>query len=288
MSAITRAANRAVLKLSKHSPKILFGAGIAGMVGTVVVASRAAIKAQPIMQSAHDRLEHAEKAISLNGPEVHKKVVVSVYQDTAIELGKIYAPVVVLGGLSIVCLTKSHQILTNRNVALTAAYAGIDKAFREYRERVVAELGQEKDYEFAHKMTAKDIVEYDAEGNPVIKEQKKVSKDAQHIYGRLFARSTTRYWEKPNGYNCTFLDSNLKYANYLLKQKGHLFLNEVYDMLGYDRTPEGALVGWLYNGSKDTDGYVDFGFYSNTDFMAGFEPDVFLDFNVDGIIYDQI
>lgn len=291
MSAITRAANRAVLKLSKHSPKILFGAGIAGMVGTVVVASRAAIKAQPVLQSAHDRLEQVEKANYesqyQNGKEVHQKVLVDIYRETAIDLVKIYAPVVVLGGFSIVCLTKSHEILTNRNMALTAAYAGIDKAFREYRDRVVAELGEEKDYEFAHKMTSKDVVEYDKDGNPQIKEQKKVSKDAQDIYGRLFDKGN-RHWEKNNGYNCTWLDSNLKYANYLLKQRGHLFLNEVYDMLGYDRTPEGSLVGWLYNGDKDSDGYVDFGFYRNTDFMAGFEPDVFLDFNVDGIIYDRI
>lgn len=290
MSAITRTANRAVLKLSKHSPKILFGAGIAGMVGTVVVASRAAIKAQPVMQSAHDRLENVENTVwknDENGQEAKKHQTVKVYQDTAVDLVKIYAPVVTLGAFSIVCLTKSHQILTNRNMALTAAYAGLDKAFREYRARVIDELGQDKDYEFAHKMTSKDVVEYDKDGNPQIKEQKKVSKDAQDIYGRMFDPAN-RYWEKNNGYNYTWLDSNMKYANLLLKRRGHLFLNEVYDMLGYDRTPEGSLVGWIYYGDKNSDGYVDFGIHRNSDFVAGFEPSTFLDFNVDGVIYDKI
>lgn len=288
MSAITRTAHRAVLKLSKHSPKILFGAGIAGMVGTVVVASHAALKAQPVMQSAHDRLENANGGDwSERDPEGHKHAVVKVYQDTAVDLVKIYAPVVLVGVTSIVCLTRSHQILTNRNVAITAAYAGLDKAFREYRERVVTELGQEKDFEFAHKMTTKDIVAYDEAGNPVIKEQKSVSKDASTLYGRWF-NDSNRHWEKNNGYNVTFIENQLKYANYLLKLKGHLFLNEVYDMLGYDRTPEGCVVGWLFYGKDGSDGYIDFGIYQHPDFMAGYERNCFLDFNVDGVVYDQI
>lgn len=289
MSAITRTAHRAVLKLKKNSPKILFAAGMVGMAGTIVFSARAAVKTQPAVQEFKNKIETIEDdtdahRISL---EERKTLILQEYGNFGFEMTKAYAFPVVLGLASAAALTKSHQILTARNAAVTAAYAGLDKLFKEYRQRVVAELGEQKDQEFAYGSTSKDIVAYDEGGNAVIQEKKSIPKDAKSLYGCWFDEGN-RNWSKNNGYNYTFLDNQQQWANLQLKSRGHLFLNEVYDLIGMPRTKEGAVVGWIYYGKDESDGYVDMGFHKNPDFVAGFERNVFLDFNVDGVIYDKI
>ena len=83
-------------------------------------------------------------------------------------------------------------------------------------------------------------------------------------------------------------------ANDKLRDRGHLFLNEVYDMLGMQRSKAGNIVGWLYNPDDPDypgDGYVDFGIYDLYDetkrrFVNGYEKSILLDFNVDGNIWE--
>ena len=87
-----------------------------------------------------------------------------------------------------------------------------------------------------------------------------------------------------------FLLRQQNYANDLLKSKGHLFLNEVYDMIGIPRTKAGQVVGWIYDEKNPVgDNFVDFGIIDihkerNRAFMNGYEKNVLLDFNVDGNI----
>ena len=91
-----------------------------------------------------------------------------------------------------------------------------------------------------------------------------------------------------------FLKDQQRYANDRLKTKGCLFLNEVYDMLGFQRTKAGACVGWVYDEKHPTgDNFVDFGLYNGYNdrtnaFVNGRERSVILDFNVDGYILDLI
>ena len=97
-------------------------------------------------------------------------------------------------------------------------------------------------------------------------------------------------WDKDAEYNLMFLKQQQNYANEMLKSKGHLFLNEVYDMLGIPRTKAGQVVGWIYDEKKPVgDNFVDFGMYDinrpkNRDFVNGYERTIILDFNVDGDI----
>ena len=81
----------------------------------------------------------------------------------------------------------------------------------------------------------------------------------------------------------------------MLKSRGHLFLNEVYDLLDIPRSKAGQVVGWVYNKNNNVkgDNYVDFNIYDITDkakrsFVNGYERTILLDFNVDGVIYDLI
>lgn len=285
---ISLAAGRAALKLRKHSPTILFATGIAGTVATVVVACKATIKAQKVHEKhtnaigiANDRLEKG-----VYDKDAHKHHVVTAWTETSINYAKLYGPAFILGVTSIACLTKSHQILTSRNTAVMAAYAGLDKAFKGYRQRVVEELGEEKDTEFAHGVEKKVATGYDEKGNGFSKDTKSAPKDAQTAYGKWFDERN-RHWAKEHGYNTVFLENQQKWANLRLKSKGHLFLNDVYEMLGFEDTAEGQQVGWYYD-NDNGDGYVDFGFNRYPDFMAGYERTVFLDFNVDGPILQFI
>ena len=101
-------------------------------------------------------------------------------------------------------------------------------------------------------------------------------------------------WSRDSECNLTFLKTQQVYANELLKAKGYLFLNDVYDMLGIPRTKAGQVVGWVYNEENPSgDNYVDFGIFDinnirNREFINGYANVIILDFNVDGNILDLI
>ena len=110
------------------------------------------------------------------------------------------------------------------------------------------------------------------------------------IYARFFNGSCPA-WTKNPDMNMMYLMTQRQYATDMLKLKGHLFLNEVYDMLGMTRTKEGQVVGWVYDPDNPIgDNYVDFGIFEdyNQDFVNGYETTALLDFNVDGNILDRI
>ena len=78
-------------------------------------------------------------------------------------------------------------------------------------------------------------------------------------YARFFDESS-QYWDKSPEMSLMFLKQQELYANCILKSKGHLFLNEVYDMLGIPQSMAGQLVGWIYDEKNPIgDNYVDFG-----------------------------
>jgi hypothetical protein len=109
-------------------------------------------------------------------------------------------------------------------------------------------------------------------------------------YARWFDE-TCMAWTKDQECNLFFLKTQQSYANELLKAKGHLFLNEVYDMLGIPRTRAGQVIGWIYDVQNPIgDNFVNFGLYEqyNAKFINGYEKSVLLDFNVDGEIISRI
>lgn len=82
-----------------------------------------------------------------------------VYVQTGVKFAKLYGPSVVLGVLSITSILASNNILRKRNVALGAAYAAIDKGFKEYRSRVIERFGEEVDRELKYNLKAKKFDE---------------------------------------------------------------------------------------------------------------------------------
>ena len=118
--------------------------------------------------------------------------------------------------------------------------------------------------------------------------------DREYIspYARFFDRENPKMdLHSDPEYMLMFLRQQEVYVNELLKVRGHVFLNEVYDMLGIPRTKAGQVVGWIYDSDNPVgDNHIDFDIYSkrNIDFVNGFAYSALLDFNVDGIILDKI
>jgi hypothetical protein len=195
-------------------------------------------------------------------------------------------------------LTGSHVILNKRNGAAMAAYAAVQKGYDQYRERVRKELGAEKDREFAYGAeTESEVVAASLDGKKVTRDQK-VVKDrglGGSPYAVVFDERSPKFSKAP-GRNQMTIQMLQAWANDKLRARGHLFLNEVYDMLQLPRTKAGACVGWVYrrdNEPKNGDNYVSFGVFDGDPewveaFIDGKEKYAVLDFNVDGVILDLI
>lgn len=294
-NVVTSNVGRRFLIVQKNSPGILFSAGVVGVVAAAVLASRATLKLDAVLEE-HEKTSFDINTMALQAntdkyseEDAHKDRVLLMVK-TGLKITRLYGPAIVIGIASIAALTGSHITLNRRLAGVTAAYAALDKGFDQYRKRVVKELGEEKDREFRYGLVDKDIVEETPEG-PVTKTIKAIDKKNEpSIYARFFDQ-TSSSWNKIPAYNRLFIQCQQNYANDLLRSRGHVFLNDVYDMLGLQRSKAGAIVGWLND--SDGDGFIDFGVFSHDEWMGqqfvnGNEDAVLLDFNVDGPIWDKI
>lgn len=287
--------------LSKYSPQILLGVGVVGVVTSTVLACKATLKVSEIVDEAHDNLTKIEET-KLEGLDNYTeedalKDKVIVYTQSAVAVGKLYLPAVAVGLISIGMIVKSHHILNKRNLAVMAAYKVVSETFEAYRGRVVEELGVEKDRQFRYgivkETSTQEVVGEDGKKRKVKSEKNIIMGLATSEYAKFFDPISPQ-WRKIPEYNLMFLRSQEKYANDLLNIRGHVFLNEIYDLLGIPRTQPGAVVGWVLNNERDGgDGYISFGIYDLDDpnkraFVNGYEDAILLDFNVDGLIVDLI
>lgn len=283
--------SRAMLELiaKKNSPQFLFVGGVVGMVGTTVLACRATLKVSDILDEAEEE-SRINNAVRQQHPENYseeerRKTAVVIYSRSAGKIVKLYAPAVGLGVISIAALTKSHRILEDRNVALMAAYSALDKGFKEYRARVVERYGEDVDREMRYE------TEVVAEGSGKSKKTHvRIAQDGASVYA-VFYDEHSLNWSRDPEINKIFLKNKQNYLNDLLRARGHVFLNEVYQELGLPHTKAGAIVGWIIG--EDGDNYIDFGVFDPDrnrarDFVNGREGSILLDFNVDGVIFDKL
>lgn len=300
---LTRTLNRTGLKIKKHSPEILLVTGTVGVVASTVMACKATLKVEEIVDEAKEKIDTihqvsadptmAEKYSEEDG----KKDLAIVYTQTAVKFIKLYGPSVTIGVASLACMIGSNHILNKRNAALAAAYAAVDKSFKEYRGRVIERFGKQMDRELRYNIKAQEIEEttFDANGKETItkKTVDVMDPNSYSQYAIVFDDSNEG-WDPDPERSKYFLIQQQNWANERLKSRGHLFLNEVYDMLGAKRTKAGAQVGWVYDEKNcEGDNFVDFGIFDTNspkarDFVNGIEKVIVLDFNVDGYILDMI
>jgi len=293
-AAITTKIARNTLLLQKNSPGILFGAGVVGVVGSTVLACRATLKMDAVLEEAQAKIKLTEETLSDHTlpyvPSDQKHDIRVIRIQTGVKIVKLYAPAIVVGGLSIAALTSSHRILSTRNAALTAAYAALEKGFEQYRARVVEKYGEDQDQQFRYGTRQVEVV--DPDDHRKKKTLTRVGPEAASVYARFFDQ-LCQDWSPDPEFNKIFLKCQQNWANDMLRARGHLFLNEVYDHLGLPRSKAGSVVGWLLSKNGETDNYVSFGIFEGQDqqirdFVNGHEGSVLLDFNVDGPIWNQI
>lgn len=304
VNSMTRNLHKVGFKFKKHSPEILVVAGVVGTVASAVMACKATLKVNDILEETKVEIEKvktvvADETISEEkySEQDAKKDLAIIYAHTGIKLVKLYGPSIILGTLSITGILASNNILRKRNIALAAAYKAIDTGFKEYRSRVVERFGEDLDKELRYNVKAKEIKEKVVDENGKEKTVKKTINVADPNFYSDYARcydDGCKGWVKDSEYNLMFLKNTQSFMNEKLRAQGYLFLNDVYDALGIPRSKAGQVVGWIYDEKNPNgDNFVDFGIYDHykegsRDFVNGYERTIWLDFNVDGPILDLI
>ena len=307
VNKMTRTFHKVGFKLKKHSPEILVVAGVIGTVTSAVMACKATLKVNDVIDETKETIETIHDCIgkglkTADGEEytqeVANKDLTIVYIQTGWKFAKLYGPAVLLGVASIGCMVGSNQILRKRNIALGAAFTAMDKSFKEYRSRVIEKFGKDLDRELRFNTKAEQIeetvVDENGKESTVTKTIEIVDPNVTHsIYSVVFCEGNTG-WTKNAELNKVFLLQQQNYANDKLRLNGVLTLNEVHDMIGAPRTAYGQLAGWVYTEDSSVgDNFVDFGIFDinsekKCDFINGIERSIILDFNCIGNILDYI
>lgn len=291
------------LGIKKHSPEILVATGIGTGIIAAVIACKQTIKANDIIAVAQENLQHIKNAKELAAnneveytEEDEQADRETIGKQITIGMVKTYALPVGLGILSITCILAGHHILKKRNVALAAAYSALSTDFMNYRKRVVDKYGKDVDFMLKNglekQIVANQVV--DPETGEVKETKEEVltyDGDKLSQYARIFDEVGSTQWTPSADHNRAFLLMEQNYFNERIKTRGYIFLNEVYERLGFRPTKAGSVVGWVYQ-NADYEG-IDFGIFTAhtqkaAEFLEGTEPSIILDFNVQGDILSLV
>jgi hypothetical protein len=300
-----RTISMAGLKVKKYSPEILVGVGIVSAIGSTVVACRSTLKVDEVLDKSKNDIHKIKKAKEEFGEtgqyseDDYRKDMTIVYTKAGISLVKLYAPSVALGIFSIGCLISSHNIMQSRNIAYAGAYAAVEQAYAKYRNAVAEKIGTEaenKIYNDIHEEKYETAIVDENGKEKKIKQKVDVGDPTNYdFYSRCFDESCPEFVKGDPEHNKYYLLTMQNWANARLRARGYLFLNEVYDALGMQPSKVGQFVGWIYDPENNTkgDNYVDFGMFDlhdakKRDFVNGYEPAIWLHFNVDGDIMEAL
>lgn len=312
---VTRFMGNSKLYITEHSPEILVGVGVVSVVAGVVLACRATLKVDAKIEQHKQDLDKIATTVENTGIDYSETeadndrnvVAARVVKDCVVE----YAPAAGCVVLGITCFLVANHILKGRNVALIGAYTALQTAYDNYRKRVIDKEGKDADeyymYGIEKEMIEVEHTNEDGTTEKVLEERKVVKADdnGEYLLGSPYARifdaaHSTEYdrHDPHNDSNMSLLKIRENRWNGVLQRRGHVFLNEVLNDLGFPICPEGQKAGWvLVDGvSPEGDGYIDFGInncYTRPELdglkdEGGFKPLIVLDFNVDGNILPYI
>lgn len=308
LSNIKSVARVAKVTVVKHSPEILMGIGTISFVATVVTASKATLKAQDILENHKVELEDIKEASELNSPDYKpedaKKDKITLYSQTGLALAKDYAPAAGFAAISLTCFFGAFNIMKKRYVVLAAAYSALETSFRNYRQRVIEDKGEDADIYYMTGQKVKEVTVKDEEGNKV-KQKVLTLEDGTVLspYAFKFAKykengELNNQWTGNPTLDRAYILGQQDYQNdqlyircvfdkdHKVIKRGWSFLNETRDLLGEDPTSTGAVVGNLFgNGEPGRDGYIDYRIIESTDRDGCC---FYINPNVDGLIYDIV
>ena len=232
--------------ISKRSPEILTGIGIAGMITTTVMAVRATPKAIELIEEEKDRqnrelLKEAEENGYVTCDHIEKLKPLDIIKTT----WKCYIPAAITGSLSIICLIGASSVNARRNAALATAYTLSESALKEYQEKVIETIGEKKE-QAVRDSIAKDRIEQD----PVTSKEVIITE-----------RGNTLCYDSISGrYFKSDIDQLKKIENELnrrMRDEMYISLNEFYYEIGLNPTSIGDDLGWHID-----HGYIELSFSS--------------------------
>lgn len=287
------------LNAQKHSPGLLLGAGILGGITTVIVACKKTIEVKDVVDTMNNDISEIEEPDKTGKSddeinamvEAYKKEKASVYVHAGFKIVKLYLPAIALGSLSITSLLASHNIVKKRNIALSIACNTITNDFKEYRNNVIERYGEEVDTSLKHgivKEKIERIVTDDDGKEKKVKETVEIANPNPYAY--VFKKGNPN-WSSNMDYNIQFIKAQESYFNDVLVSRKLVFLNDVTDELGFERSRMGQEVGWKYDSTDpNADGKIDFRAHLayEKDEFGNIEPVILLDFNVDGAVIDSL
>ena len=288
---VTRGLNKIKLLGIKHSPTIFMVAGLAGVVAGTVMACKATRKYDKLKEERDSDIVQMEECVAdekvdYSQEDMDKDVVIT-NKKYYVDVIKIFAPTVGVMALSFASIINGHRILNKRNASLVAAYTALDGAYKKYRERVKEAVGEDKESLIFNGVRK---IDKDVNGKVTNVERVNNADFEDNPYWRIFDETNPNYDTRDPEANIIFLKSIQRYMNDRLIARGVVFLNEVYEELGMEKTDYGQTVGWLYKkGTGDI--YITFDIFKdyNSMFLNGYSKSACtLNFNVDGVVLNKV
>lgn len=199
---------------SKNSPLILTGLGCAGLLTTAVLASTASFKAAEIL----------EREGYYTGDLSTKEAVGCVWTK--------YIPAMAVGATSMACIIGANSINASRNAALAAAYTITDAAFREYKGKVIEQIGKTREIKVRDDVAKEKIMQSPVGDRTVIITGNGDVMCYDALCDRYFRSSAEKIRQQ-------VLD-----LNYDLMSEMWLDLNDLYYAIGLPSTKLGQQVGF--------------------------------------------
>ena len=266
---LTKALGNVKLWTINNKPNILFWSSVGAGAASLALTIKATLGLPKILDEFEKEIAECRET------ESDKKAweLAAIYGKYTLKIAGLYSWAAGAAALSFTCAYGCKHELTKRNAQLAAAYAALQSTYAGYR-------------------SAAELTEGTKEVNAPKSAEEVTEDDINDGYDRWFAQGYSKYWQPNATANYSFLVLQQATANDMLHARGHLFLNEVYDLLGYPRTDAGAVCGWIDNDKADAEGdcYVTFGIDNVHDdpdlesFSMGDRDDVHLTFNCQGII----
>lgn len=213
---LSKVAKDVRITLRKHTPEILTGIGIAGMVTTTVLAVRATPKALILLEEKKEELD------------VDKLTTVETVQTA----WKCYIPSVLICSASIACLIGASSVNLRRNAALATAYALSESTLKDYQKKVVEEIGEKKEKKVREAATKEEL-----DRNPVSKNDIIITGDGDSLCYDIMCK---RYFNS----NIEKLRKVENDLNFRLRNENYVSLNEFYSEIGLDDVGAGYELGW--------------------------------------------
>ena len=229
------------IRLGKHSPEILTGIGIAGMITTTVLAVKATPKALRLIEDEIERQNNLAVKESNSGGYV--EVIKLSRSETVKAAWKPYIPAIVTGVASATCLIGASSVNAKRNAALATAYELSKTALNEYKEKVVEEIGEKKE------QIIRDKIDQDhLDKNPVSKSNVVITNKGEQLF---YDGVSGRYFKS----DIEDIKAAINRVNREMVYDNYISLSEFYDELGLEHTDVSDDLGWNLD-----DGFVEISF----------------------------